>query len=511
MAEINYTASKTLARFHASNAFVRGVRGPVGSGKSVGMCIEILARGQAQAPLKDGCRRTRWAVVRNTYGELKTTTIKTWQDWVPDSIAPIKWDSPIVSTFKAELPDGTRMEIEVLFLSLDRPEDVKKLKSLDLTGVWLNEASELPKAVLDMATSRVGRYPSKAMGGCTWSGVVMDTNSPDDDHWWYELAEAPNADEVVQRADLEEQLRELGVMKPGQSLYAWFNQPGALRKEGTRYVPNPDAENVENHTEGYGYWLKQIAGKSSDWIKVYVLGEYGTIHDGKPVYTDWSEELHLRAVEPVPGIPLTIGFDFGLTPAAIIGQLDARGRLRILDELCSEDMGFRRFLDDVLIPQLGSVYPAWWAARDKMIQCVGDPAGKQRAQHDDEASCYAEAKSVGLNIEAAETNDFVPRRAAVEWFLTRLIDGKPAFVLDPCCTTLRKGFNGGYKYKRVQATGEERYTAEPVKNKYSHPHDALQYLALKFGGAAAMKKQSIPKRRTEVINDFKPLDPVMGF
>lgn len=512
MHEINYTASKTLARFHASDAFVRGVRGPVGSGKSVGMCIEILARGHAQAPDAEGVRRTRWAVVRNTYGELKTTTIKTWQAWVPELVAPIKWDSPIVSMFECALPDGTRIQIEVLFMSLDRPEDVKKLKSLDLTGVWLNEASELPKAVLDMATGRVGRYPSKAMGGCTWSGIIMDTNSPDDDHWWYELAEDPDADEVAQRADLEAQLRELGILRADQSLYEWFHQPGALLRDGARYVPNPAAENVENHTEGYGYWLKQIAGKSSDWIKVYVLGEYGTIHDGKPVYSDWSEDLHLRKIEPVPGIKLTIGFDFGLTPAAVIAQVDARGRLRVIDELCAEDMGFRRFLDEVLIPQLGEVYPEWWKARDKMIECIGDPAGAQRAQHDDEATCYAEAKAVGLIIEPAETNDFVPRRAAVEWFLTRIVDGKPALALDPVCTVLRKGFNGGYKYRRVQVSGQdERFTSEPVKNKYSHPHDGLQYIALKYGSASAMKKQSIPKRKQEVRADFTPLDAALGY
>lgn len=397
-----------------------------------------------------------------------------------------------------------------MFLSLDKPADVKKLKSLDLSGVWLNEASELPKAVLDMATSRVGRYPSKAMGGCTWSGVIMDTNSPDDDHWWYELAEAPSPEELEQRASLEHQLRKLGLMREDQSLYDWFSQPGALLKQGTQYVPNPAAENVDNHTEGYGYWLKQIAGKSADWIKVYVLGEYGSVHDGKPVYGDWSDDLHVKEMEPIPGVKIEIGFDFGLTPAAVIAQIDQRGRLRVLDELCGEDMGFRRFLDEVLVPQLGEVYADWWKHREKMIECVGDPAGGQRAQHDDEATCYAEAKAVGLTILPADTNDFIPRRSSVEWYLTRLVDGRPAFSLDPCCTSLRKGFNGGYKYRRIQASGEERFTLEPVKNKFSHPHDALQYLALKHGGASAMKKKDRPKRVLRVPS-FAPADPTMGY
>jgi hypothetical protein len=53
------------------------------------------------------------------------------------------------------------MEMEVFFLSMDRPEEIGKLKGMELTGVWLNEAVELPKAALDVATQRVGRFPAQ--------------------------------------------------------------------------------------------------------------------------------------------------------------------------------------------------------------------------------------------------------------------------------------------------------------------------------------------------------------
>ena len=43
---------------------------------------------------------------------------------------------------------------------MDRPEDVKKLLSLELTGIWINEAREIPKSIVDACTMRVGRYPS---------------------------------------------------------------------------------------------------------------------------------------------------------------------------------------------------------------------------------------------------------------------------------------------------------------------------------------------------------------
>lgn len=91
---------------------------------------------------------------------------------------------------------------------------MKKLKSLDLTGAWINEASELPKAVLDMATGRVGRYPSKMQGGASWSGIIMDTNSPDDDHWYYALAETNRPDGYEFSRSLGRCLRPVGDTCP---------------------------------------------------------------------------------------------------------------------------------------------------------------------------------------------------------------------------------------------------------------------------------------------------------
>jgi hypothetical protein len=124
-------AGPTVERFHASNAFVRGLMGPVGSSKSTACCIEILSRAQEQKAFQ-GVRRTRWAVIRNTYPELKSTTIKTWTDWAAGAV--MKWDAPISSTIKGQLADGTMMEMEVFFLSMDRPEEIGKLKGLELTG-----------------------------------------------------------------------------------------------------------------------------------------------------------------------------------------------------------------------------------------------------------------------------------------------------------------------------------------------------------------------------------------
>ena len=484
---IEYTPSPTLSAFHASNALVRGIRGPFGSGKSVGCCWEIWSRACEQRANAEKVRKSRWLVTRNTYGELTSTTLKTWLDWFPeDRFGKVVHGAPITQMCKWKLDDGTSVELEMMFLALDRPEHVKKVLSLDVTGAWMNEAREQPKAILDGLTGRVGRYPRGEDGGVTWSGVIMDTNSPDDDHWWYVLAELTK-----------------------EPRFRFFAQPGG---------DSPDAENLNwllqtpeslelplDHPErlarGSEYYQRLKAGKTDEWIKVYVKGAYGTVHDGKPVYPEWNDTLHVKEISPLQGVPLDIGLDFGLTPAAVITQIDARGRLLILDELCGEDMAIRQFLQDVLIPQLTKIYPTWWAKRNApgkpMIRLFGDPAGNQKAQTD-EKTCFQEVRAADLQISSARTNAFLARRGSVAWFLSKLIGGQPALLLDPCCVMLRKGFNGGYKYRRVQVVGEERYTDEPVKNGYSHPHDGLQYVALESGGVQAMGPQKQqPTRRVE--------------
>jgi hypothetical protein len=440
--------------------------GPIGSGKSVACCMEIVSRAREQSPNSHGVRSSRWAVIRNTYPELKTTTIKTWQEWIPPTVCTFTYAAPITARFHADLPDGTRMELEIFFLALDQPQDVKKLLSLELTGVWVNEAREIPKSVIDAAMSRVGRYPSKRQGGFTWSGMIADTNPPDDDHWWYEMAE---------------------VVRP--DCWRFFRQPPALLKTDGKYAPNPAAENIQNHTLGYDYYTRQLAGKAPEWIKVYLLGDYGTVQDGKPVYPEFVDATHISAEKLVPykGLPLLLGWDFGMTPACVIGQLSPKGQLRVLTELVAQDMGIRRFVTDVVKPYLANTYPGMKAVG------IGDPAGAQRAQSD-ERTCFMELEAMGLPAIAAATNTFTARREAVSGFLRRTTDGSPGFLMDPQCKVLRKGFNGGYKYERIQVSGEARYKEQPAKNSYSHPHDALQYLTMHCEQGVTLKPTSVARK-----------------
>lgn len=162
--KIKYIATPTIARFHGDRSFVKGIMGPVGSGKSTGCCFEIMTRAQTQRPSPRGVRMTRWAVIRNTYRELKDTTLNTWFDWFPEDVfGPFNYGD-----MRHTIKYGN-IAMEVLFRALDKPQDIAKLLSLELTGAWINEAREIPKGILDTLTDRVGRYPAKRDGGASYS------------------------------------------------------------------------------------------------------------------------------------------------------------------------------------------------------------------------------------------------------------------------------------------------------------------------------------------------------
>lgn len=434
-----------LAR-HNGQIFVTG-----NSGKSVGAVNELLKRALSQQPNAQNIRKSRWALVRQTYPELRSTTIKTFQDWIPDSICPIKLtDSPINGRLVLPLPDKTVVMAEFLFIALDKPRDLGKLLSLELTGAFLNEAKECEKAVIDGLTSRVGRYPSRRDGGPTWSGVIMDTNAPDSSHWYAQLEREP------------------------PDKWKFYVQPPALlQQRDNTYAPNPKAENVEHQPKGYDYWLDSVAGKDTSWIRAYVLNQFAIVSAGRPVYGEYfSEAYHVskNKLWPVKNAPVYVGFDFGLTPAAVFIQLiPDTGQLRILDAISAVRMGFKNFLVEAVLPLVAEKYH-----RNERYY-VGDPSGVRSADTD-ERSCFDIGRQLGVNILPASTNTIEPRLEGVRQWLTRNVaKGQPALLVSPHCTELIEGFASGYQYARIQISGEARYRDKPDKNRFSHAHDALQY------------------------------------
>ena len=125
---ITYKANPTATDFHQSNALVKALYGPVGTGKSVACMMELMKLALSQKPSMDGVRRTRWGIIRNTYPELRSTTIKTWMEWFHEW-GEINYQAPITFTSKFKMEDGTSVHAEFIFVSVDKEKDFRKLLS----------------------------------------------------------------------------------------------------------------------------------------------------------------------------------------------------------------------------------------------------------------------------------------------------------------------------------------------------------------------------------------------
>jgi hypothetical protein len=434
MEPIEFTPPPTGRKFMLSDAKMRVLMGPVGSGKSVTCCFEILRRASMQQPDSKGKRRTRCAVVRETVRQLTDTTIKTFLDWFPDGVCGTFMRT--TKTYYLKLGD---VECEIMFRALDDADDVANLNSLELTFAWFNECRDIHPDIVDAMSKRIGRFPSKKDGGPTWHGMWADTNPPTMETWWYYQMEHLDPKDGV---------------SANNNKWELFRQPSGR---------SPLAENVENLPEGY----YDTTGRSDEYVRVYIDGDYGLSSAGKPVYKYFRPDYHmakgsLRHISN--GVrPLVVGMDLGLTPAAVLGQMDPRGRALVLAEAVSFDMGVQRFVRTVLKPLLYERFPGM------SVLVVTDPAGIQRAQTD-ERSAVDIIKAEGFKVIPAKTNNISARVNAVDDYLMRQVDGDAAFLVDPRCTQLKAAMMGGYRYHKKNETID--------KNKHSHIAEALQYFML---------------------------------
>lgn len=461
----SYADCPTLERF--SNDWKRtvGVMGPFGSGKSTACVMKLIEAAQNQPPMGDGIRRARYAVIRNTYRQLEDTTMRTLFDWLPPDLFGTYIKSEHRYIVDKLEPD---LEIEFVFRALDRPEHISNLLSAEYTGAWVNEAREVPWEIIRVLGRRVGRYPKRDDGGCWWYGIILDTNPPDSDSDWYGFFEE---------------------RKPASA--SMYKQPGGL---------SPLAENLTHLTPDY--YSSMADDMTDEELKVYRDGEYGFITSGKPVYAEYSDSVHCREFK-LSTQTIIRGWDFGLTPACVFVYVDPFGRLRAIDELYSPRAGIQRF-GAAVIKYTSERFP-----ENTHFIDVGDPAGDTPGETNEE-SCFDMMRTLGLDPELPNYANQSPlvRQESVRQYLSQLIDGEPGLLVHPRCKMLRKGFQGAYQYRRVMVSSVgARFDEKPLKNEYSHPHDALQYACTYLVGDLVRGMLEANKHQTQTrAVDQEPFD-----
>jgi hypothetical protein len=466
------------------------ILGPVGSGKTVTCVHKPTYAAALQPPCRDGIIRHRCVAVRDTYDRLEKTTMATWLSWFPKSIGD--WTGGGGRPAKHKLPFETlqggrkvRIEFEMLFAAIGDEAAEDFARGFETTSFWLNEGDRLAPDVITHMLGRLNRFPKKEdmPEGVTYRSFgFMDLNPPDIDDPFYHVFEEVRPD--------------------GFKLY---KQPSGL---------SPRAENLHNLAPGYYDRLLRLNAHRPKWVKRFVHAEYGPSDDGEPVFPEYSDAVHLAShpLEPLPNLPIKLGFDQGIQrPACIIAQRTPQGQYRLIDEVVPGRMGAQRFAEAVRL-RIADVAPGLPIERG-----WADPAGFTGADKQNNEFAWAEtvALELGISIMPAPSNEIGIRLDAVRDELTYMIDGNtPALLLSPRCAMLRKGFASHYRYQKQRVGNSDRFADKPEKNDWSNPHDALQYLLLgdkgrygviaghrskaRAGGSASAASQS----STTIKSDF---------
>jgi hypothetical protein len=243
------------------------------------------------------------------------------------------------------------------------------------------------------------------------------------------------------------------------------------------FIPNPKAENIRNLNEGHDYYLRRMAGKKTSYIRVYYANKYGLVEEGKLVHPEYSDIAHVSKVPliPDPNLPVIVGMDFGLTPAATFFQQKPNGQWILFKEICSNEIGIRRFGQMELLPYVLT------ELLDYDMTIYGDPYGNAKSQND-RYTPQQIMEQIGFHIEIPTVEGGpTMRREALSAPLARMISGEPGLLIDPSCKNVRKGLGSKYIYKRIKVVGDDRYRNEPDKNWWSHVCESAQHAMLGAG------------------------------
>jgi len=455
------TIKAFIKDFRYDDLFYNWIIGPVGSGKTTAIFFKLIYLAKMQEPSKDGIRRSKAVIVRNTMPQLKDTTLASWNYWFKDGEAG-EW----IATDKKFILRYDDVECEVLFRALDTPDDVARVLSLEVNFVILDEFVQIVKEVVEALSGRIGRYQLPDGTKPTVYGMWGSSNPDTEDNWWFDNLHNPEITTQIDPNNLEAYM---ALKDNGQDTPAhYYVQPGGLSEH---------AENLDHLPGRRRYYENLIKGKSVAWVKQFVDAEWGFSASGKPVITSFNADIHI-AKKPLiynPNLPLIAGIDPGLKGSAVIfGQLDLHGRLCVLGECVQSGYGAVRLAKEIIRPYLARRFPG------AKLVLAPDPAANNRSQTDERAVVAVLRDFWPCVIES--NNRLPVRLDAIEYFSARLVDGgMPALLIDPVqCPILIRALKGGWRWELNAKKGGMIRGSEPEDNQYTHPGDAFGYLCRYF-------------------------------
>lgn len=416
---VQFDPNPTQKAFIMSKAKADLFSSRVGEGKSAGLAWSIYYH-TVHNP------GAAWCLIRDTWENLQRTTLKEFFKWFPNGVFGNWHEGKKTWTWAEGVGKGT-----VVCMGMDDPSDASKLQSLELAGIAMDEpapaalSAGINELVFDVGFSRLRQAEMN------WYAVKLAENNPDETHWTYRRFVDPGTPEFV----------------------SW--QP-------------PHPENVKNLPDDYYGSLRRVWAHRPDLVDRFVEGKYGFQQDGASVTPEWNDSVHLaNGLMPIRGGELTLLWDFGLNPTCIITQVTPLRDWLILEAYVGEEEGVEELISGVIKPVLRERY------RGYTWKHIGDPAGRQREQSSSQRSAVRVLRKELGGIFRAGPVRFEERREPLRAILSRQAHGKGKVRVDRVrAREVWQALRGGWHF-RVSNSGVTSH--EPVKDKHSHPGDAMGY------------------------------------
>ena len=143
-------------------------------------------------------------------------------------------------------------------------------------------------------------------------------------------------DKLNSKSDTFSETPPAKVHYPMQGIEMWQNPINKFTVIDVHYSAHPDRRSPE-----YKLMLQQTL-PTHQYLREYERN--WSTFSGMPVYPNFRKDIHVakQGLYPHVGLPLLFGWDFGLTPAAVVCQKQGNS-LKVLREWVSQNEGIQTF------------------------------------------------------------------------------------------------------------------------------------------------------------------------
>lgn len=468
--DLRKPAGPVSERFiQATNPFAL-LNGPVGSAKTTTLAKKGVNETRRMPPWYGGHRRYMVTFWREKYDSLWTSFLPSWWKIFPRNFPGSTWQGanmrPAIHTirFRDEWTDrgGGDCILEAHFRAYGDAMEAGDLKGGETTDVAIDEWDQSSPDLHVWLQRAVGRVPPAGTIG-RLGRFYGACNAPDPDNFIYEMFWETDDPET----------------------FALYRQPGGME---------PGAENIEIVGRAYYENIIRTSKKKRWYVDKMVHNIPCAAEDGDLVYDEWDNARMASPVEMEfePLLPVLVGIDGGLQPAAVYEQEMPDGQMRTLKEIWL-DRGDEYDLAEAMQVMEARHFPkAHFETICDPAMCAGEKDKKVAQVHGGSMRQRLE-KKLGRPVTPCHTNDVAERHSFVQAKLRlTLSEGRPGVLVNPSCKMILRGFNGGYVWHRDKSSGQRRRVKD---GDTTHVHDGKQYAGSISGTARANMAIADRKRR----------------